>query len=49
MEKPRIENTLDNQIKFVEYMLENNRVDILVAIKNSLLELKRLKEQEKNV
>lgn len=49
MEKPKIETTLDNQIKFVEYMLEHNNVEILAAIKHSLLELKKIKEEEKNM
>lgn len=49
MEKNKLENTLDNQIKFVEYMLENNNVEILAAIRQSLLELKKIREEEKNM
>ncbi len=44
---PKIETTLDNQIKFVEFMLENNQHDIINAIKESLLELKEIKEGKK--
>lgn len=49
MEKFRLDNTLDNQVKFIEYMLEHNNIEILAAIKESLLELKRIKgeQQEK--
>ncbi|MEY4571008.1 MAG: hypothetical protein RLZ10_201 [Bacteroidota bacterium] len=48
MEKFRLDNSLDNQVKFIEYMLEHNNVEILAAIKESLLELKRIKgEQDK--
>lgn len=49
MEQPRLENTLENQIKFVEYMLEHNKVDILIAIKESLKELKKIKDEQKNM
>lgn len=49
---PKIDTNLDNQIKFVEFMLETNNHDILVAIKKSLVELKdireRLEELKKN-
>jgi len=47
MEAPKIDTHLDNQIKFVEFMIETNNVDILVAIKQSLLELKERREKEK--
>jgi hypothetical protein len=46
MEAPKIEPTLENQIKFVEFMLEVNRVEILHAIKESLIELQKLKENK---
>lgn len=49
---PKIDTNLDNQIKFVEFMLETNNHEILVAIKNSLIELKdirmKLEEMKKN-
>jgi hypothetical protein len=48
MEIPKIDTNLDNQIKFVEFMIETNNVDILVAIKKSLLELKEIREKEKD-
>lgn len=41
---PRIETNLENQIKFVEFMLENNPHEIINAIKESLLELKAIKD-----
>lgn len=44
---PKIEATLENQIKFVEFMLENNPHEIINAVKESLLELKRIKESGK--
>lgn len=49
METPRIIPHLENQIKFVEFMIETNNIEILVAIKNSLLELKKLKEDKNDV
>jgi hypothetical protein len=49
MEGPRIEPTLDNQIKFVEFMLEVNKVEILMAIKESLIELQKIKEDKKDM
>lgn len=42
---PKIDTNLDNQIKFVEFMLETNNHEILVAIKNSLMELKDIKSK----
>lgn len=47
MEAPKIETHLENQIKFVEFMIETNNHEILVAIKNSLLELKKIKDDKK--
>lgn len=47
MEAPKIDPNLDNQIKFVQFMIETNNAEILVAIKNSLLELKNIKDKEK--
>jgi hypothetical protein len=47
MEIPKIDPNLDNQIKFVEFMIETQNIEILVAIKNSLLELKKIKEEKK--
>lgn len=47
MEAPKIDPNLDNQIKFVQFMIETNNAEILVAIKNSLLELKSIKDKEK--
>ena len=49
MEIPKIDPNLDNQIKFVEFMIETQNIEILVAIKNSLLELKKIKEDKKDV
>jgi hypothetical protein len=49
MEIPKIDPNLDNQIKFVEFMIETQNIEILVAIKNSLLELKKIKEEKKDV
>jgi len=46
MEAPKIETTLENQIKFVEFMLEVNNVEILVAIKQSLIELQKIRENK---
>lgn len=48
MGQPRIEPTLDNQIRFVEYMLESNNIELLKAILDSLNELKSIKEKEIN-
>jgi hypothetical protein len=47
MEVPKIDPNLDNQIKFVQFMIETNNAEILVAIKQSLLELKVIKDKEK--
>ena len=47
MEAPKIDPNLDNQIKFVQFMIETNNAEILVAIKKSLLELKVIKDKEK--
>ena len=47
MEIPKIDPNLDNQIKFVEFMIETQNIEILVAIKNSLLELKKIKVEKK--
>jgi hypothetical protein len=47
MEAPKIDPNLDNQIKFVQFMIETNNAEILVAIKQSLLELKVIKDKEK--
>ena len=47
MEAPKIDPNLDNQIKFVQFMIETNSEEILVAIKQSLLELKERGEKEK--
>ena len=47
MEAPKIDPNLDNQIKFLQFMLENNNAEILVAIKQSLIELKERREKEK--
>jgi len=49
MEIPKIDPNLENQIKFVEFMIETQNIEILVAIKNSLLELKKIKEEKKDV
>jgi hypothetical protein len=49
MEIPKIDPNLDNQIKFVEFMIETNNIELLVAIKNSLLELKSIKDSQKDV
>ena len=49
MEIPKIDPNLDNQIKFVEFMIETQNIEILVAIKNSLLKLKKIKEEKKDV
>jgi hypothetical protein len=46
METPKIETTLDNQIKFVDIMLEYTKTPLLYAIKESLIELKNKKEKE---
>lgn len=43
---PKVDTKLDNQIQFVEFMLESTKHDILVAIKHSLIELKRIKEEQ---
>lgn len=47
MEVPKIDPNLDNQIKFLQFMIETNNAEILVAIKQSLLELKERREKEK--
>lgn len=49
MEKHQLEATIENQILFVEFMLEHNNVEILQAIKKSLIELKELRDKEKNM
>lgn len=49
MEIPKIDPNLDNQIRFVEFMIETQNIEILIAIKNSLLELKKIKEDKKDV
>lgn len=42
----KIDTSLDNQIRFVEFMMENNSHAIIQAIKSSLEELKRIKEEK---
>lgn len=45
----KLEPNLDNQIKFVEFMIEGNSHEIIKAIKESLLELKAIKEKNQNI
>lgn len=42
---PRIDTNLENQIQFIDFILENNPLEIIIAIRDSLMELKAIKER----
>lgn len=46
MEAPKIDTGLDTQIQFMNFMMESNNHEILKAIKQSLEELKSIKEKK---
>lgn len=48
MEAMKFDTGIDTQIAFMDFMIETNNHEILKAIKNSLIELKKIKEKDNN-
>lgn len=47
METMKFDTSLPTQLAFMDFMIETNDHEILKAIKESLLELKKIKDSEK--
>lgn len=45
MENMKFDTSLPTQLAFMDFMIETNNHEILKAIKNSLLELKKIKDE----
>lgn len=45
MEEMKFDTGINTQIAFMDFMIETNSHEILKAIKESLLELKKIKEE----